>query len=216
MTSLLRFNETTYFTKNIYVNTIDISSTAVLNIANMSITGDVSVNNVIVTTDNNLNALSSNNLININSPILYNKLYNTINSNNYINYTQNYTISNVENLTTSTIVPYSSTNITLPNGIYIFSYNYNLTQTTSNNNWVNNLEEYIYNTVNGVSTLIIKNSIYCKLINNAGWAFPFNSNTWHVLTETSNTLSLNFKLMNLTGTATLRIYNINFIVTRIA
>jgi hypothetical protein len=216
MTTPLRFNENTYFTKNIYVNTIDISSTRVLNINNMSITGDVSVNNVIVTNNNNLNALSSNNLININLPILYNKLYNTINSNTYINYTQNYTISSVENLTTSTTVPYSSTNITLPNGIYIFSYNYALTQTTANNNWVNNLEEHIYNTINSVSTLIIKNSIHCKLIMGANWGFPFNSNTWHVLTEPSNTLSLNFKVMNLTGTATLRIYNINFTVTRIA
>ena len=212
------FNENTYFTKNTYINNITLNDSSILNINNMSVTGDISINNI-TNTNISLSSLnSSSNLINISSALLPNNLYSTINSTNYINYTQKYSIPTITSITTSTTTPYATTNITLPNGIYIFSYIYVIVNVTSTGGFViNNLEEYIYNTISGTSTIIVKNSHYCKLDYGGGWGYAANNNAWCVLTSTVNTISLNFKLVHVSGgTPTINIDAITFVVTRIA
>jgi hypothetical protein len=188
----------------------------ILSVKNMSITGDVSVNNVQVITTNLNSITSPNTLINMNIPLLHTNDYSTINSTDYINYTTRVSITNLNTLTTSTTVPYTTTNILLSSGIYIFTYSYMIQQNIVNNNWINNLEEYIYNTVNSVSSVIIQNSIYHKLDNNYGFGYRYNTTTWHVLTNPVNSLTLNFKLTNVTGVASLSITDIFLTATRIA
>ena len=211
------FNENTYFTKNTYINNITLNDSSILNINNMSVTGDISINNI-TSTNISLSSLnSSSNLINISSALLPNNLYSTINSTNYINYTQKYSIPDVTSITTSTTTPYATTNIILPNGIYLFSYGYGIMNNGAAGSVINNLEEYIYNTISGTSTIIVKNSNYCKLDYGGGFRFGANNNAWCVLTDTVNTISLNFKLVHVSGTApTINIDQITFVVTRIA
>jgi hypothetical protein len=212
------FNDNIYFTKNLYLTTINMNDNSILRLTNTSITGDVSVNNINIMGTLSVNSLnSSTNLINISTRILPTNLYNTINSTNYINYTQSYQLPNVTSLQTSTTTPYTTTNIILPNGIYIFSYSYGIIQVSATTHWVNILEEYIYNKIGSTSTIIVKNTHYARLAFGVGFRYRANNNAWCVLTDTVNTISLNFKLVHIgEGITSINIDQIIFVVTRIA
>lgn len=207
--SVLPINKDTYFTQNIYVTRIDISTKPFLNIANMSITGNVSIDNLNINKTLNTTSLKSNtnSLIQFNTPIYSNttKTENSIGYSNNVTNATTYTISQL--VSKVTIITVSG----LPAGVYAFSYYYNIGLTVP----LTSVTLYqVYNYIDNTTTstnLLTKNAslIHSKSVNQI-------DTTYGVLTEASNTITFSLSCLAsaINNTFTFNSFNLRY--TRIA
>jgi hypothetical protein len=199
-----------YFTKNIYVSTIDISNTLFLNITNMSVTGDISMNTTYVSSKLNTNTISTKNngLIQFNNAIINSatKTSASIGFTNIVTNSVNYTLLTIA--TKQTPITISS----LPAGVYAFDYSYNILS-NSNTATLFQLYEYIDNTTTNANLLTKGNTlIFSSSVNTNG--NQYNS-TYGVLTSPTNTITFSI-LCSVVSPPTINFTGFYFRYTRIA
>lgn len=208
--SNLVFNENTYFTKNIFLNKIDILNQPILNINNMSVTGNISINNVNVPALNTA-AIATNNSTLINISPTYNNTTKIQNSIGYFNTASNTTTVNYTALTSKQQqISISS----IPAGVYIIDYSYNIT-TLTNTGMIMNVYEYLDNFANNVTTNIIqkgKSIVY----DSVGASGNQNETTFGVLTEATNTIIFSLQCTNYNSGLTVQFKNFFLRYTRLA
>ena len=205
----LIFKENTYFTKNIYLNTIDISNTPILYLNNMSLNGDISTNNVNVS-DISTNTITNNSTL-INIAPIYNNSTKIANSIGFYNTTSNTVSVNYTALTTKqSQISISS----VPAGVYIFNYSYVITTATTTG-IIMNVYEYLDTVANSVTTNIIQKgkSIVYETVGTTG---NQNETTFGVLTEASNQIVFSLQCTNYNTGLTVQFSNFAIRYTRIA
>ena len=206
----LIFKENTYFTKNIYVNTIDISNTPILYLNNMSLNGDISTNNVNVS-DISTNTITTNSTL-LNIGPIYNNSTKLANSIGYYNTTSNTVTVNYTAITTKqSQISISS----IPAGVYIFNYSYVITTANTTTGIIMNVYEYLDSIVNSVPINIIQKgkSIVYETIATTG---NQNETTFGVLTEASNQITFSLHCTNFNTGLTVQFSNFAIRYTRLA
>jgi len=201
---------TSYFTKNIYVTTINLSSQVCLNIQNISVNGDISTN-TIYNTSLYISTLSSNsNLISINpTKIIQTDISSNIGhySNYIVNNTTPYTHSQITSKTTVLTIP------NIPAGVYIFTYFYEIALITDI--WykcIYNLYEYIDNTTTSTN-LLKKGRTILSDLSVTGNTYE---TTFATLTSATNTLTLSLQSTNYGSGVSVTFSRFVFTYTRIA
>jgi hypothetical protein len=206
----LIFKENTYFTKNIYVNTIDISNTPILYLNNMSLNGDISTNNVNVS-DISTNTITTNSTL-LNIGPIYNNSTKLANSIGYYNTTSNTVTVNYTAITSKqSQISISS----VPAGVYIINYSYVITTSTTTSGIIMNVYEYLDTIANSVTTNIIQKgkSIVYEVIGTTG---NQNETTFGVLTEASNQIVFSLQCTNYNTGLTVQFSNFAIRYTRLA
>lgn len=208
--SILPINKDTYFRQNIYLTTINIGTKPFVNIKNMSVNGDISMNSLRITNTLNTPLLKSNknSLIQFNSPI-YNNSTKTSTSIGYSVSVNNNTTTYTMQAIASKVTPITVTG--LPAGVYIFTYYYNIGRTDPVVYvTINQLYNYIDNTTTGAN-LLTKNVtlIHAQNINQV-------DTTYGVLTGASNTITFGISCFAPTNNNTFTFNTFNLRYTRIA
>ena len=201
--SNLILNPNTYFTKNIYVTTIQLSNNTTINITNMSIAGDISATTI------NTSALSTNTINTKNSTLInFNPIYNNstkiLNSIGYTGLSS--TDSSYKVLYSSLTTKQTQMTITgLPAGVYIFHYLYQIyTATSTITGGIYNIYDYLDNTTTNTTILKKGRTLNVDFLNQDG---NIHETTFGVLTSASNTVTFSLHCTHF-GTATG--FNLNF------
>ena len=189
-------NKETYFRQNIYVTTINIGSKPFLNIPNMRVVGDVSMNSITI------GALTTASLdVKNNTTLNFN--YNVVNNSTKIATSIGYT-NIVTSATSLSIIPLSSkstriTQTNIPAGVYIFDYSYNL-NCNGTSVVLNQLYDYIDNTTTGTN-IYTKNNTFSFTSVTTYTGINYNT-TFGVLTSALNTITFSVGNVVSSGTST--------------
>jgi hypothetical protein len=208
--SILPINKDTYFRQNIYLTTINIGTKPFINIKNMSVNGDISMNSLHVTNTLNTPLLKSNKntLIQFNNPI-YNNSTKTSTSIGYSVSVNNNTTTYTMSALGSKVTPITVTG--LPAGVYIFTYYYNIGLIVP---FVYVTIYQLYNYIDNITTganLLTKNVslIHGQNINQA-------DTTYGVLTGASNTITFGISCLGATNNNNFTFNTFNLRYTRLA
>jgi hypothetical protein len=169
---------TAYFKQKVFVTSINLAKKPFLNITNMSVTGDISINNVtildVLTPSElqiqNATKLDFNYYVNNNST----KIASSIGYSASATSATNYTLTNLT--TKQSVITISNLNA----GVYIFDYSYNINH-NSNNVVLYQLYEYIDNTTT-TTNLLTKNKKFLET--DSRWATHPHQIHWEFLSET--------------------------------
>jgi hypothetical protein len=205
-------NKDTYFRQNIYVSTINIGSKPFLNIPNMRVNGDVSMNSITIgaLTTNTLN-VQNNTTLNFNYNIVNNSTKSAT-SIGYTNILRSATAIGPAPLVNGAATAITKTNI--PAGVYIFDYSYNVISTGVSFT-IHQLYEYINNTTTNTNIITLNNTFH--FTSNPTYTGTKYNTTFGVLTATSNTITFSVGNLTTTGSSSnLSLNNFYLRYTRIA
>jgi hypothetical protein len=172
---------TAYFTQKVFVTSINLATKPFLNITNMSVTGDISINNVTIIDVlrpaelqiQNATKLDFNYYVNNNST----KIASSIGYSASATSATSYTLTNLT--TKQSVITISNLNA----GVYIFDYSYNINH-NSNNVVLYQLYEYIDNTTTTTNLLTTNNTLTFTSTYNGN---KYNT-TYGILTSATNTV----------------------------
>jgi hypothetical protein len=177
-------NKDTYFRQNIYVTTINIGSKPFLNIPNMRVVGDVSMNSITIgaLTTAALN-VQNNTTLNFN----YNVVNNSTKSATSIGYTNIVTSATTININSLNVSSIRITQSNIPAGVYIFDYSYNIIY-NGTNLVIHQLYDYINNTTTNTNIYRQNNTFTFTSATQPYSGNNYNT-TFGVLTSALNTIT---------------------------
>ena len=202
---------TAYFKQKVFVTNINLARKPFLNITNMSVTGDISINNVTIIDllrpaelqIQNATKLDFNYYVNNNST----KIASSIGYSASATSATSYTLTNLT--TKQSVITISNLNA----GIYIFDYSYNINP-NSNNVVLYQLYEYIDNTTTSTNLLTKNNTLtFTNTFTSSGNQY---NTTYGILTSATNTVVFSIMCNVVSTTPTVNFSGFYLRYTRIA
>ena len=203
---------TAYFTQKVFLTNINLATKPFLNITNMSVTGDISINNVTIVDRLAPSGLQIQNATKLD--FNYNVVNNSTKIASSIGYSASATSATIYTLNDISMNKQSAITISNLNaGVYMFDYSYNINP-NSNNVTLYQLYEYIDNTTT-TTNLLTKNNTFTFTNAFTGNGNQYNT-TYGILTSATNTVIFSIMCSVVSSTPTVNFSGFYLRYTRIA